>query len=92
MLTAVRQNVGHYEVQEVDFGRVYRWCPGHIDTDCECGERLNLTACSNTICPRCGTNRAATIREESTAEWSEDQALHPWRYDARNLDDAGLPC
>jgi hypothetical protein len=92
MLTAVRQNVANYEIQEVDFGRVYRWCPVHIDTGCKCGERLNLTACSKTICPRCGTNRAGTIPEESTTEWSEDQALHPWRYDARNLDDAGLPC
>jgi hypothetical protein len=67
MQTAVRQTGGYYEVQEVDFGRVYRWCPEHIDT--ESGERLN-----------------------ETAGWSEDQALHPWRYDARNLDDAGLPC
>ena len=65
MLTAVRQNAGHYEVQEVDFGRVYRWCPGRIDTDCECGERLNLTAGSKTICPRCGTNRAAAALRPS---------------------------
>lgn len=92
MQTAIRQNGGHYEVQEVEFGRVYRWCPKRIDTECECGERLNLTAGSTPVCHRCGANHAATVWEDLTAGWSEDQALHPWRYDARNLDDAGLPC
>ena len=89
MLTAVERTKGHYEVQEVDFGRVYRWCPEHADAKCECGERLNVSA---TACPRCGAIRAASIGAVSTAGRSKDQALHPWRYDAGDLKDAGLPC
>jgi len=89
MLTAVKRTGGHYEVQELDFGRVYRWCPEHVDIACECGERLDVAA---TACPRCGANLAATIAAVPTAGRSEDQALHPWRYDAGDLKDAGLPC
>ena len=91
MLAAVKRTGGHYEVQEVDFGRVYRWCPERVDIECECGERLDSNAVSTTVCPRCGTNHAATIREELTPGCSDDQALHPWRYDARSLEHTGLP-
>ena len=92
MLTAVKRTGGHYEVQELDFGRVYRWCPERVDIECECGERLDVTAVSTATCRRCGTNHAANIQEELTAGRSEDQALHPWRYDTRSLKHTGLPC
>jgi hypothetical protein len=92
MLTAVKRTRGHYEVQELDFGRVYRWCPECVDIEGECGERADVTTISTAACPRCGENHAATIREELAAGRSEDQVLHPWRYDARNLEDVGLPC
>lgn len=91
MLTAIERTGGHYEVQEVDFGKVYRWYPEHVNLECECGQRLNFTAVSVATCTRCGANHAATIREEITAERLEDQTLHPWRYDTRDLEDAGLP-
>jgi hypothetical protein len=92
MTTNIERTGGHYEVQEVDFGKVYRWCPGCVNIECECGARLAFTVSSTAICPRCGVNHAANIREELTAGQLPDQALHPWRYDARDLEDAGLPC
>ena len=92
MLTAAKRTGGHYEVQELDFGRVYRWCPERVDIECECGERLDVTAVSTATCLRCGASHAATFRAAPTAGLSEDQALHPGRYDARHLKDAGLPC
>lgn len=92
MLTIIERTEGHYEVQEVEFGRVYRWYPKCVNIECECGERLSLTASSTATCPRCGANHASTLREELTVERVEDQTLHPWRYDARDLEDAGLPC
>ena len=92
MLTAVKRTGGHYEVQELDFGRVYRWCPERVDIECECGEQLDVTAASTATCLRCGANHAATIKALPTADRSADQALHPWRYDSRNLEDAGIPC
>jgi len=33
-----------YDVQEVEFGRVYRWCPGYLVLECECGERRSVSA------------------------------------------------
>lgn len=92
MLSTIERTEGHYEVQEVDFGRVYRWCPEHINIDCECGEGLALTTSSSPVCPRCGTNHEATIREAISAGRLKDQTLHPWRYKDRNLEDTGLPC
>ena len=92
MLTIIKRIEGHYEVQEVEFGKVYRWCPEYVNIECECGERLSLVASSTASCPRCGANHAATLREELTVKPFEDQPLHPWRYDARDLEDAGLPC
>lgn len=92
MPTTIERTEGHYEVQEVDFGRVYRWRPERVEFECTCGERLTLTASSTASCPRCGANHAATLREEILSERLEDQNLHPWRYDVRDLEDAGLPC
>ncbi len=92
MLTTIERTEGHYEVQEVEFGRVYRWCPERVKLECVCGESLTLTASSTAICPRCGTNHASALREETTSERLEDQALHPWRYDTKDLEDVGLPC
>jgi hypothetical protein len=92
MLAVIERTEGHYEVQEVEFGKVYRWCPECVDIECECGERLTLTAYSMPTCPRCGANHAGTIREELNDRRLEDQTLHPWRYDVRDFEDAGLPC
>lgn len=92
MLTASERTKGHYEVQEVDFGKVYRWCPERVDVECECGGRLDVTSVSTAACPRCGANHAAKIRAVPTAGRSEDRALHPWRYDTGDLEDVGLPC
>ena len=34
----------HYETREVPFGKVYEWHPARITLECDCGERLILTA------------------------------------------------
>ena len=91
MLTTIERTEGCYEVQEVAFGRVYRWSPGRINIECECGERLNLTAVPPATCHRCGANHAPALREELTGGLLDDQALHPWRYDATKLEEVGLP-
>ena len=92
MLTIIERTEGHYEVQEVEFGKVYRWCPERVNIECECGERLTLTAYSMATCPRCGASHEATLREELTDRRLEDQTLHPWRYEARALEDGAIPC
>ena len=86
----IERTEGHYEVQEVEFGRVYRWCPESVLVECDCGERLTLTASMST-CRGCGMDYVKLLREKLTAGRSgDDEALHPWRY-ARDREDAGLP-
>jgi hypothetical protein len=82
---------GHYDVQEVEFGRVYRWCPERVIVECGCGERTSLTASSTATCRRCRVDLAIVFREEPTTEQSGDEIVHPWRY-AEHREGAGLPC
>ncbi len=89
MVTMLERTEGHYEVQEVEFGRVYRWCPECVVIQCECGERMALTS-SMTTCRRCGVDHAAVAREELADRRLREEALHPWRY-AREREGAGLP-
>ena len=54
---------GHYDVREIEFGRVYRWRPGCVVVECDrCGERPALTG-SRTTCS-CGADYEADIGGE----------------------------
>ncbi len=70
---------GRYETQDVEaFGKVYRWCSERIMVECDCGERVILTA-SKTTCG-CGMDHAPAVREELAAlRRTRDEAAHPWR-------------
>ncbi len=82
---------GHYEAEEVAFGVVYRWYPGSLRMECGCGEMLTLTR-SLTTCGECGADHTPIVREELADDmYSEDEALHPWRY-AGDREGLGLPC
>ena len=79
-----------YDVQEVEFGQVYKWRPERIVVECRCGQRLSLTA-STTSCAACGTDHELAVKEATKADGRQsDYTLHPWRFvEAR--EDAGLP-
>jgi hypothetical protein len=81
-----------YEVQDVEFGKVYKWRPEGIVVECQCGQRLSLTA-STTSCVECGTDHGLAVKEASTGGRQSDQTLHPWRYYSYSEDreDASLP-
>jgi hypothetical protein len=68
---------GHYEVQDVEMGKVYRWRPESVMVECECGERPTLTA-AKTTCPKCGSDRVGIVGEVLEAR-PEDEIEHPWR-------------
>ena len=77
---------GHYEVQKVSYGEAYVWCPEHVLVECDCGERLILTAASTvTTCRRCGADLGDTfvhfIQEREGR--LPDKLTHPWFYDAK---------
>ncbi len=81
-----------YEVQDVAFGKVYKWHPEHIVAECQCGQRLSLTA-STTSCTECGTDHVLAVKEASAAGHQSDQTLHPWRYSyySEDREDVGIP-
>ncbi len=66
----------HYEVQEVDHGTVYRWCPGRLLLRCDCGERLECR--SPTEHCRCGAGCAAAFEDPNHDERREGPEA-PWR-------------
>ena len=52
MATKVIEHVNaHYEVQDVEMGKVYRWCPESVVVECACGKKLTLTA-SKSLCEK----------------------------------------
>jgi hypothetical protein len=69
-----------YEVQDVEFGKVYKWRPERIVVECQCGQRLSLSASTTTSCVECGTDHGLAVKEESANGYQSDQSLHPWRY------------
>ena len=69
----------HYEVQDLEMGKVYRWCPESVAIDCNCGEELILTA-SRTTCLQCGEDHAAFVAEVLDDVRPVDKEVdHPWR-------------
>jgi hypothetical protein len=90
MVEVIERIEGHYDASEVAFGTVYRWCPECLLVQCDCGETATLT-CSESMCPWCGTDHSAVIREKSDVGQQEDETVHPWRY-AGDREDAELPC
>ena len=68
----------HYEVQDVQMGKVYRWCPESVVLKCECGEKLFLTASGATICGECGADHK-TIVEDLLDSRPGDDVYRPWR-------------
>jgi hypothetical protein len=76
MTTIIECTEAHYEVQETSYGKGYVWCPEHVVVDCNCGERLVLTA-SETLC-WCGADHAALVREQLASKRSPGEVSHPW--------------
>jgi hypothetical protein len=68
----------HYEMQNVEMGTVYRWCPESAVVECEeCAEEVALTA-SKTTCLKCGVDCASTVEEVLDGP-PEDDGDRPWR-------------
>jgi hypothetical protein len=69
----------HYEVEDVQTVRVYRWRPATVTIECECGQSLTLTS-SRTNCVACGADHTDVFAEVlETRMEEEDEADHSWR-------------
>jgi hypothetical protein len=79
MVTVIERTEGRYEVQEVEFGRVYKWLPERVVVECGCSRTLSLTT-SGTTCD-CGADHAAVVRQELSAKrLGGNRPPHPWRH------------
>ena len=79
LVTVIECTEGSYEVQDVEFGKVYKWCPENVVVNCDCGEKVTLTSLEAT-CGACGADHAPQLQEELDARPLKDEAVHPWRY------------
>ncbi len=79
-MTKVKVRIeGHYEVEDLPYGKDYRWVPAHALIECDCGRVMDADA-HHAVCRGCGADHAAVVSEISARHLSEE-ALHPWRRD-----------
>jgi hypothetical protein len=80
----------HYEAREVPFGKLYEWHPAYVALECDCAEKLILSATSTiTTCSRCGADFGSFVHDiqEEREDHLPDTLTHPWFYDARERAD-----
>src|SRR5919107_3886773 len=81
----IKRVQAHYEVSEVPFGISYEWHPAYVTLECDCGEKVTLSATSTTTtCSGCGADLGTFVSEIREREGRlPDNLTHPWFYDAR---------
>jgi hypothetical protein len=84
MVQILERVQAQYESREMPFGKVYEWCPAHIALECDCGEKVTLSATSTTTtCSWCGAELGTFVNEIREREGRlPDNLTHPWFYDA----------
>jgi hypothetical protein len=86
MVQILERVEAHYESREMPFGKVYAWHPASVALECECGEKVTLSATSSTTstCSRCGAELGTFVHDIREREGRlPDNLTHPWFYDAR---------
>ena len=85
MVQILERVQAHYENREMPFGKVYAWHPASVALECECGEKVTLSATSTTTtCGCCGAELGTFVRDIREREGRlPDKLTHPWFYVAR---------
>ena len=85
MVQILQRVQAHYESREMPFGKVYEWHPATVVLECDCGEKVTLSATSTaTACSGCGAELGTFVNESREREGRlPDTLTHPWFYDAR---------
>jgi hypothetical protein len=84
MVQIVERVQAHYEAREIPFGKTYEWRPEYVAIECECGEKVTLSATTITTCGRCGADLGTFVRDIREHEGHlPDKLTHPWSYDAK---------
>jgi hypothetical protein len=69
----------HYEVQEVEMGTVYRWCPESVVIECDCEQTFTTEGDMVTSCPRCDAEHIGVASEQEGKPLTEEEAYRPVR-------------
>ena len=97
MTKIIGRVAGHYDVQNTEVGRNYKWCPEYVVLECsKRSKKMTLTR-SELIDTQpdceCGKGHTASVREEVVIQLlDEDYETHhhPWRY-WHTTRDTGIP-
>jgi hypothetical protein len=98
VMRVIERIAEHYDVQEVPFGKDYRWSPEQVVVECsKCGKRTTYKRSqifgSGVLRCECGKANTATIREELDIRMLDEEYEahhHPWRY-WHTTKDTGIP-
>ena len=74
-LQVVERTAGHYEAQDVEFGKVFTWVPGHALVECDCGQLVTAEGTAAT-CPKCGTDHREVVRGLRDKPLTEEEAYY----------------
>jgi hypothetical protein len=86
MVQILERDEAHYQNREMPFGKVYVWHPPSVVLECDCGEKVALSATSSTTttCGRCGADLGTFVYDIREREGRlPDKLTHPWFYDAK---------
>ena len=85
MVQIAERDEAHYESSEMPFAKVYKWHPSYVALECDCGQKVTLTATSTTsTCSRCDADLGAFVHDIREHEGRlPDKLTHPWFSDAR---------
>ncbi len=85
----------HYEIQEVPFGRSYKWCAESAVVVCACRKKFTFKMsdlCDSVAACECGADHTAGIQEELQSQQPEvrgqplknyETTYHPWLHDTQ---------
>ena len=70
----------HYEVEKVEMGTVYRWCPESVVIECDCGHSFTAEGARAASCPRCGAEHTGSASSGlGSKPLTEEEAYRPTR-------------
>jgi len=71
-----------YEVEEMEFGILYRWCPASVVIECDCRQSFTIEGAKDAACPRCGADYSGGVgRGLARKPLTEEEAYRLTRRD-----------
>ena len=64
----------HYEVQAMEMGTLYRWCPESVVIECDCGQSFTVEGAKVASCPSCGAKHRGGARGLASKLLTEEEA------------------